>query len=146
MRKFRTYHEVESLTGDKLVKQVVDQRERLERRLAGVRYLVAIASGKGGVGKSAVTANLAAALAVRGLEVGVVDADLNGPSLARMLGVSNAKLVDGENGVVPPRLTVGCSRDVHGVAPGRRRRSASLERAVRRRFSLAELPRDRRAP
>ena len=102
MRKFRTYHEVESLTGDKLVQQVVDQRERLERRLGGVQHLVAIASGKGGVGKSAVTANLAAALAVRGLQIGVVDADLNGPSLARMLDVSGAKLADGQDGVVPP--------------------------------------------
>ena len=101
MRRIRTYHEVESRTGDTLVQQVVEQRERLERRLARIGHVVAVASGKGGVGKSAVTANLAAALGRRGLAVGAVDADLNGPSLGRMLGVSGATLTDGDDGVVP---------------------------------------------
>src|SRR5207237_2447648 len=49
--------------------------------------IVAIASGKGGVGKSSVTANLAAQLAARGLTVGVLDADIGGFSIPRMLGV-----------------------------------------------------------
>ena len=47
----------------------------------------AVASGKGGVGKSSVTVNLAASLAARGLSVGVVDADIYGHSMPRMLGV-----------------------------------------------------------
>ena len=47
----------------------------------------AVASGKGGVGKSSVTVNLAAAMAARGLSVGVVDADIYGHSVPRMLGV-----------------------------------------------------------
>src|SRR5699024_10813692 len=50
----------------------------------------AVASGKGGVGKSSVTANLAAAMAAEGLKVGVVDADVYGFSIPRMLGVENA--------------------------------------------------------
>ncbi|WCR11684.1 Mrp/NBP35 family ATP-binding protein [Paracoccus stylophorae] len=54
----------------------------------GVRNLVAIGSGKGGVGKSTVTANLAVALARAGRKVGVLDADIYGPSQPRMLGVS----------------------------------------------------------
>ena len=49
----------------------------------------AIASGKGGVGKSSVTVNLAAALAAKGLKVGVVDADIYGHSIPRMLGVTD---------------------------------------------------------
>ncbi|MGR3511405.1 MAG: Mrp/NBP35 family ATP-binding protein [Paracoccaceae bacterium] len=56
--------------------------------LPGVKHVVAIASGKGGVGKSTVSANLAVALAARGQRVGLLDADVYGPSQPRMLGVS----------------------------------------------------------
>jgi ATP-binding protein involved in chromosome partitioning len=54
----------------------------------GVRAIVAVASGKGGVGKSTVAANLALALVANGLRVGVLDADIYGPSMPRMLGIS----------------------------------------------------------
>ena len=92
--KMRTYHD---LTGgpSEVAEQLAAMRERLERRLATVRHSVAVMSGKGGVGKSVVSANLAAALAAQGLAVGVADADLNGPSMARLLGAK----------VGPPRIT-----------------------------------------
>ncbi len=54
----------------------------------GVRAIVAVASGKGGVGKSTVAANLALAMKANGLAVGVLDADIYGPSMPRMLGIS----------------------------------------------------------
>jgi ATP-binding protein involved in chromosome partitioning len=54
----------------------------------GVKHIVAVASGKGGVGKSTTAANLALALAANGLKVGVLDADIYGPSMPRMLGIS----------------------------------------------------------
>jgi len=101
MRKIRSYKEVTHETGSQLLEQVVEQQERLAARLAHVGSVVAVASGKGGVGKSAITANLAVALAERGLSVGAADADLNGPSLGRMLGVSGARLVDRSEGVEP---------------------------------------------
>ena len=64
----------------------------MEERLAPVSRVIAVMSGKGGVGKSAVAVNLALALAQRGLEVGLLDADLHGPSVAQMLGLRGQPL------------------------------------------------------
>ena len=58
------------------------------QKVAGVNAILAVASGKGGVGKSTVSANLAVALAAEGKKVGMLDADVYGPSQPRMLGVS----------------------------------------------------------
>ena len=63
--------------------------------------MVAVASGKGGVGKSTLTANLAAALAAGGAEVGVVDADIYGYSIPRMLGIDRRPVVV-DRMIVPP--------------------------------------------
>jgi ATP-binding protein involved in chromosome partitioning len=65
-------------------------RERARDCLASVRRVLAVTSGKGGVGKSAVAVNLALALAQRGARVGILDADLHGPSVAKMLGLRGA--------------------------------------------------------
>jgi ATP-binding protein involved in chromosome partitioning len=101
-RNIRTYAQVEKDTRSGILEQVVDQRERLARRLERVGTIIAVASGKGGVGKSAVTANLATTLASHGLRIGAVDADLNGPSHGRMLGAGDARLGDTADGVLPP--------------------------------------------
>lgn len=66
-----------------------------------------IVSGKGGVGKSSVTANLAHCFALDGDRVGVLDADLNGPTMAKMLGVRGEKLVVRGGAVEPPRSALG---------------------------------------
>ncbi len=70
--------------------------------LPGVRRVIAISSGKGGVGKSTVSANLAVALAARGLKVGLLDADVYGPSQPRMLGVSGRPSAAGDT-ILPLR-------------------------------------------
>lgn len=60
----------------------------------GVRHIVAVASGKGGVGKSTTAANLALAMAASGKRVGLLDADIYGPSMPRMLGISGRPVSD----------------------------------------------------
>jgi ATP-binding protein involved in chromosome partitioning len=86
----RTYHELKDADRSGLPEQIGAQRRRVAERLAGVRQVIAVMSGKGGVGKSYVTAHLARALARAGRAAGVLDADLNGPTIPRLLEVSAA--------------------------------------------------------
>jgi ATP-binding protein involved in chromosome partitioning len=95
--RFRTYHQVEGEDASRLGEQVAAQRERVQARLSGIGRVIAIMSGKGGVGKSYVTAALALGLARRlAGGVGVLDADLKGPTAARLLGATGPVRLDEE--------------------------------------------------
>ena len=94
--KFRTYREVTGSDASALGSQVERQRERVRSRLASIGRVVAIMSGKGGVGKSYLTAGLARLLAARDRRVGVLDADLAAPTAARLLGASGPLQIDEE--------------------------------------------------
>jgi ATP-binding protein involved in chromosome partitioning len=83
----RTYHQLTDPDRSGLADQIGAQRRRVAEQLAGVKRIVAVMSGKGGVGKSYVTAHLARALARGGRAVGVLDADLNGPTIPGLLQV-----------------------------------------------------------
>jgi ATP-binding protein involved in chromosome partitioning len=84
-----------------ILDQVLAQREAVAARLARIKHVVAVMSGKGGVGKSALTANLAAALGLQGWAVGVLDADIHGASAAAMLGARGQQVVFEPNGTRP---------------------------------------------
>lgn len=72
-------------------------------KIPGVSHIIAIASGKGGVGKSTVSSNLACALAAQGRRVGLLDADVYGPSQPRMLGVSGRPASPDGKTILPMR-------------------------------------------
>src|SRR5437016_9649657 len=103
----KKYKDIVGDGGSNVVAQVGEQQARFKRRLDAVRFVVAVVSGKGGVGKSTVTANLAASWASKGWRVGVLDADLNGPSMAKMLGVRGRPLAVAGDAVDPPRSATG---------------------------------------
>jgi ATP-binding protein involved in chromosome partitioning len=92
------------VTGSELPEfQDIDEaRARARGALSGVERVLAVMSGKGGVGKSAVAVNLAASLALGGRRVGVLDADLHGPSVAKMLGLRGQPVRVGGDGRLRP--------------------------------------------
>ena len=103
----KRYHDITGDGGSKILEQVVEQRTRIADGLAGVRHLVAVGSGKGGVGKSTLTLHLAHAFRARGLRVAILDADFNGPSQARMAGIQGGVFVPGREKVALPRTSHG---------------------------------------
>src|SRR5262245_62384968 len=103
----KSYYDIAGDGGSRILEQVAEQRTRIADGLAGVRHLLAVGSGKGGVGKSTLTLHLAGALRARGLKVAILDADFNGPSQARMAGVQGALFVPGADKVALPRTTNG---------------------------------------
>ncbi len=103
----RTYADLTAPDSSGMVDQVTAQLERVAARMEHVKSCVAVMSGKGGVGKSLTAAALAAGCAERGLDVGLLDADLVGPSAARMSGVDAGGLVVGEDGLRPAASSAG---------------------------------------
>jgi len=88
-------------------KNVRDQKkdkqdlEIIKEKMANIKYKFIVISGKGGVGKSSVTVNFAASLAKKGNKVGILDADIHGPNVPKMLGVENAKPSGSNKDIVP---------------------------------------------
>ncbi len=105
-RPFRTYHEVDEVSSD-LPSQIAHQDARVADRMRSVGAPIAVMSGKGGVGKSLVSCALATALAADGARVGLLDADLNGPSTPRLLGISVRPTVERSDGFRPAVSRVG---------------------------------------
>jgi ATP-binding protein involved in chromosome partitioning len=70
-------------------------------KLDNVKHKIVVMSGKGGVGKSTVAVNLSIAVSMRGVEVGLLDCDIHGPSIPKMLGIEDERLLGSEEGIQP---------------------------------------------
>ncbi|MDD2236971.1 MAG: Mrp/NBP35 family ATP-binding protein [Kiritimatiellae bacterium] len=85
--------------------EAVQERQALARRMCAIKKKYLVMSGKGGVGKSTVSVNVAATLAQQGYRVGLLDVDIHGPSIPTMLNLYGKRPVNGEDGILP--LEVG---------------------------------------
>lgn len=77
-------------------KQMIEQQLNLSRNLGQIKYKIAVMSGKGGVGKSTVAANIAEAFQKEGFNTGILDADIHGPNIPKMLGVEDQDIMINE--------------------------------------------------
>jgi len=96
---------------DKIEVRTVQREElKLIQNLMRIKHKIIVTSGKGGVGKSTVAANLALGLSMRGFDVGLLDADIHGPNIPKMFNIEDAPLHGDEEGImpviVPPSLKI----------------------------------------
>ena len=107
------------------------QRKVMSENLKDVRHKLFVMSGKGGVGKSSVTVNLAAALAAQGFNVGILDVDLHGPSVPHLLGSHGFVRVDNEDGKLVP---VSCGERLSPSNPSSKTRTPPSSGAAPKRL------------
>ena len=79
----------------------IEQDRRLKENMSKIRYKILVISGKGGVGKTSVAVNLANALSLTDKKIGILDVDIHGPNIAKMLGIEHAKLSVSADGIEP---------------------------------------------
>lgn len=117
----KTYQDIAGDGGSDVLGQVTARQRAVADALAGVRHVLAVGSGKGGVGKSTVTMALARAFRKTGLRVAILDADLNGPSQARLAGLEGAPWVPEDGRLALPRRPDGIGvASLGSLLPGER--------------------------
>ncbi|MBO7158822.1 MAG: P-loop NTPase, partial [Methanobrevibacter sp.] len=94
------HHGAANLTPEQQ-KQMIEQELRLFEHMKNIKYKIAVMSGKGGVGKSTVAANLAEAFQKKGLLTGILDADIHGPNIPKMLGVEGKDVMIEHGEMIP---------------------------------------------
>jgi len=90
------------ITREQIFKQIMEQQRKIKEKMSKIKYKIMILSGKGGVGKSFVTASLAFALAKKGRKVAILDADIHGPSIPKMTGLQGYTLMASPEGEILP--------------------------------------------
>ncbi len=81
------------------------QEEAIKKNLSHINHVIVVLSGKGGVGKSTVSTNLALTLAQDGNQVGLLDCDMHGPTIPTMLGLKNTRVMQSKEGLKPVQAT-----------------------------------------
>lgn len=99
------------MAGPVLTGESIEEETRLHDTLAQIKHVIIVISGKGGVGKSTVSSNLALSLAMKGYETGLMDIDITGPNIPKMFNIEDEQLMANEQKqlipiIVPPRLKV----------------------------------------
>ncbi|MCK4420409.1 Mrp/NBP35 family ATP-binding protein [candidate division WOR-3 bacterium] len=82
--------------------RTIDMQSKINENIKGIKRIVMVMSGKGGVGKSTVASNLALSLAQKGDKVGLLDIDIHGPNLPKMLGVEKERMASSGEGRIEP--------------------------------------------
>ena len=86
---------------DKNIKNIQEDTE-LKKNISNIKNKFIVISGKGGVGKTTVSVNLAYSLVLRGYKVGLLDVDIHGPNVVKLLGIDRERLTSGENSKINP--------------------------------------------
>ena len=84
-----------------LTPEMIELNKKVAERMARVKHSLVVISGKGGVGKTTVSVNLAVALAMKDYRVGILDIDFHGPNIAKMLGIEGEILMNSSEGIEP---------------------------------------------
>ena len=93
-----------------------EQKELIEKRIGKIKNKIMVMSGKGGVGKTTVAVNLAFALQMKGFNAGLLDVDIHGPNVPKMLGIEDTKLDTTPGGIVPARIPMGVGRTLEVIS------------------------------
>lgn len=91
-------------SGKRISKDEIEELKEklvLEQNTLGIKHKIMVMSGKGGVGKSSIAANIAVGLSMKGKKVGLMDIDIHGPSIPKMVGLEGAPLKQSEEGLLP---------------------------------------------
>jgi Mrp family chromosome partitioning ATPase len=119
----------------------IKEKIALQHNISGIKHKIIVLSGKGGVGKSTVATNIAIALSQKGKKVGLIDVDIHGPSIPKMLGLEGAPLKGSEEGMLP----VDYSEDLKVISVGfilRKESDAIIWRAPLKHSMIRQFLRD----